>query len=419
MSRALDKLSRQWKRLPFHPLANAFPMMDATEHAALKAGMKRDGFRGEHPVVLFEGGVLDGRNRITVARALGIKPTFRLFDVRREGAPRDFVIAENIDRRHLDASQRAMAMAELETLAHGDRPKDGAATRRDLARAGKVSERTIARAARVRDQGAPELQAAVKAGDLAVSAAAEIAAAMTKGDQAALIAVAKRDKLGEAAILQAAKQIRQEKSIKRREERARRIIVNSDCTAEAMLAGGRKYPIIYADPAWRYQMGDTDRSVENHYKTMSLEEICALPVRELALSDAVLFLWIPEPHLFCSGVPVLNAWGFEHKTGFIWDKVIPGMGKYSMVVHEHLLVATRGAPGVPAENARPRSLFSIKKSRKHSEKPNAHVMAMIERMYPQFFRQGGDPLAIELFAREARPGWARWGNQAPAAKEAA
>ena len=52
-----------------------------------------------------------------------------------------------------------------------------------------------------------------------------------------------------------------------------------------------KYPIIYADPPWRYSAKKVQGAAENHYPTMSIEELCALPVAELAAKDSALFMW--------------------------------------------------------------------------------------------------------------------------------
>ena len=85
----------------------------------------------------------------------------------------------------------------------------------------------------------------------------------------------------------------------------------------------KKYSVIYADPPWRYRVYSKKglgRSAESHYPTMSLEEIKALPIGELAAKDCVLFMWITFPCMQ-EALQVLEAWGFEYKTtAFVWIK---------------------------------------------------------------------------------------------------
>ena len=159
-----------------------------------------------------------------------------------------------------------------------------------------------------------------------------------------------------------------------------------------------------ADPPWRYEIAASDRrKIENHYPTMSLEDLCALRVSEVTNSDAILFLWVPVPQN-PEGLRVMNAWGFEYKTGAVWVKRgAPGMGHYFRTDHEYLLIGTRGSVPTPQTADRVSSIISASK-RAHSQKPD-EAYEIIERMYPELPK-------LELFARQARPGWAAWGNEA-------
>lgn len=190
---------------------------------------------------------------------------------------------------------------------------------------------------------------------------------------------------------------------KRREERLEKIAEISG--GNAPLESGRRFPLIYADPPWQYEAGTTDdsRVIENQYPTMTLEQICALPVRGLATPDALLFLWVPAPKLF-EAKAVMDAWDFELRSGAVWDKEALGMGWFFRVQHEHLLVGERGSVPRPAPANRFRSIVSEKRGA-HSAKPET-FRAIIDRMYPSLPK-------LELFARGAVPeGWAAWGNQA-------
>jgi N6-adenosine-specific RNA methylase IME4 len=164
-----------------------------------------------------------------------------------------------------------------------------------------------------------------------------------------------------------------------------------------------RFPLIYADPPWQYDFISVDAwKVENHYPTMPIDEICALPVSDITTKDAILFLWTTAPKL-ADAMRVVTAWGFTYKTCAIWDKEWTGMGNYFRIQHELLLIATRGEIPPPTTNNRPASIVKFKRSTKHSEKPGIFY-EIIEAMYPELPK-------IELFARVPRKGWKSWGNE--------
>ena len=135
---------------------------------------------------------------------------------------------------------------------------------------------------------------------------------------------------------------------------------------------------------------------------MSLDEICDMPVEsELATDDAVLFLWATAP-LLPEALDVMDSWGFEYRTGAVWDKKKIGMGYWFRGQHEHLLVGVRGDPPKPPPKAICSSIIASPRGG-HSEKPEA-VYRMIEAYYPELPK-------LEMFARGDRPGWSTWGNQ--------
>ena len=81
-----------------------------------------------------------------------------------------------------------------------------------------------------------------------------------------------------------------------------------------------KYNVIYADPPWRYAQKGLQGAAERHYPTMGIEELCALPVADLAAPDSVLFLWATFPQL-PEALRLIKAWGFQYKSvGFVWLK---------------------------------------------------------------------------------------------------
>lgn len=163
-----------------------------------------------------------------------------------------------------------------------------------------------------------------------------------------------------------------------------------------------KYRVIYADPPWKYgnTMPDYMGVQDDHYKLMTIQEICSLPIRSIAEDDAVLFIWVTSPILEES-FKVINAWGFEYKASFVWDKVKHNMGHYNSVRHELLLVCTRGScqPDV-------QKLFDsvvTEERTEHSKKPET-FRSIIDTIYPYGNR-------IELFAREKINGWNSYGNE--------
>ena len=85
----------------------------------------------------------------------------------------------------------------------------------------------------------------------------------------------------------------------------------------------KKYKIIYADPPWQYKVYSKKgegRSAESHYPTMSIEDICNIPVNKIADENCVLFMWVTFPTL-TDGLKVIEKWGFSYKTvAFVWIK---------------------------------------------------------------------------------------------------
>ncbi|MBB3318949.1 N6-adenosine-specific RNA methylase IME4 [Rhizobium sp. BK181] len=176
------------------------------------------------------------------------------------------------------------------------------------------------------------------------------------------------------------------------------------------LQSNQRYSVLYCDPPWKYEyppIGSENRRPERHYPTMGLDEICALPVSEIAADDAICFMWATSPMLE-ECLQVLNAWGFRYRCSAVWDKVSIGPGYHFRNRHEFLLLGKRGEIPAPLPGTQPASIFREPK-RDHSRKPDC-VPEMIETLYPILPK-------IELFRRgPARPGWSAWGNQAEAAE---
>lgn len=169
----------------------------------------------------------------------------------------------------------------------------------------------------------------------------------------------------------------------------------------------KKYSIIYADPPWRYDQKSLRGGAEKFYHTMGIDEICALPVSQLAAEDCTLFLWATFPQLHLA-FRVIEAWGFQYKTvGFLWikqnrknDSWFFGTGFWTRSNAEVCLLAVRGKP--KRKSAAVHQLV-ISHREQHSQKPAVVREKIVELM--------GDLPRVELFARQRADGWDAWGDE--------
>jgi N6-adenosine-specific RNA methylase IME4 len=174
------------------------------------------------------------------------------------------------------------------------------------------------------------------------------------------------------------------------------------CTVESLeelIAQGRKFGTIYADPPWLYDNQGTRAATGNHYDGLTVDQLCALPIAKLVGDNAHLHLWTTNAfHFECP--KIFNAWGFEYRSMFVWVKPDIGIGNYWRNSHELLMTAVRG----DAKHFNDHSLRSwIECERgEHSAKPEP-VRHFIERASPGPY--------LELFGRSSAPGWVVWGNQ--------
>ncbi len=341
--------------------------MDATRFRALLADIAERGILVPLEITA-EGVVLDGHQRLRAARELG-----HTHAPVRVVAPHDEVehmLLAALQRRDLNPGQRGAlgfklldyqrlreeakqrqranlkGAAEVATL-----PPRGEKTRELLARQAGVSPRTAQDTITTSEN--PELFEAVKEGRIAVH--------------------------------RAANQVRQAR-------------MRAALPAAPPLPDG-PFEAIYADPPWQLGNPTGDYAPENHYPTMPLEEIKALPVP--AADDAVCFLWAVNG-LLPAALEVLAAWGFTYVTHLVWVKPSIGLGNWARNRHELLLWGRKGSYPVPEPADRPDSVIEAPRGR-HSEKP-AVFYELIERTYPNATR-------VELFARQTRPGWTAWGNE--------
>ena len=168
-----------------------------------------------------------------------------------------------------------------------------------------------------------------------------------------------------------------------------------------------KYQIIYADPPWSYRSGKVNWAAQNHYPTMSDEQLYQLPVSTLAADTCVLFLWCTFPKL-PEALKLIKAWGFTFKTvAFVWLKqnksgngFFLGLGWWTRSNAEICLLAVKGKPQRKSASVRQLVFAPIEQ---HSKKPDIVRDRILELM--------GNLPRIELFARQTAPGWDVWGNE--------
>lgn len=169
----------------------------------------------------------------------------------------------------------------------------------------------------------------------------------------------------------------------------------------------QKYQAIYADPPWDYQQCRLSGSAKKHYPTMRIEELCALPVAEIADRDCALFLWATFPQL-PEALRLITAWGFVYKTvAFVWLKQnrkaltwFYGLGFWTRSNAEICLLATKGHPKRQSAGIHQLVISPVER---HSKKPDEVREKIVELM--------GDVPRIELFARQQTLGWDVWGNE--------
>lgn len=178
-------------------------------------------------------------------------------------------------------------------------------------------------------------------------------------------------------------------------------------------ANGQRFGTVLADPPWRFT-NRTGKVAPEHrrlarYETMTVDEICAMPVANVLADTAHLYLWVPNAML-PDGLKVLSAWGFTYKANIVWHKIRKdggpdgrGVGFYFRNVTELLLFGTKGKNARTLAPGRRQVNYISSRKREHSRKP--------DEQYKIIEGCSSGPF-LELFSRGVREGWHCWGNQA-------
>ena len=170
----------------------------------------------------------------------------------------------------------------------------------------------------------------------------------------------------------------------------------------------QSYDMLMVDPPWSfktYSENGNEKGAKAKYSCMSLDDIAALPVKELASKDCLLLMWATNPMLI-PAIRIMESWGFTYKTAAHWvkktkhGKIAFGTGYLLRCAGEPLLIGTIGKPKTS------RSCRTIIEGlvREHSRKPD-EAFGWAERLMPEASR-------AEIFSRENRPGWDCWGDEA-------
>lgn len=188
-------------------------------------------------------------------------------------------------------------------------------------------------------------------------------------------------------------------------------VESTEAAQDLLAADFRDMATVLADPPWRFQ-NRTGKVAPEHrrlsrYGTMTVSDICALPVQSLLAEKSHLYLWVPNA-LLSEGLRVMKAWGFTYKANIVWAKRRKdggpdgrGVGFYFRNVTELVLFGVRGSMRTLPPGRRQVNMLETRK-REHSRKPD-ELYDIIEACSPGPY--------LELFARYARDGWAAWGDE--------
>jgi len=425
--------------------SSLIPPLSTEEYRALEDSLLSEGCRDA--LVVWNTALIDGNNRYAICQEHGIE----FQTVEREFEDRDaaklWIIDNQLARRNLPPYERgrlALLRKPLVAAEAEKRMKAGklvpvenfpqGKTRDVLAKEINVSGRTLDKIEAV-EKGAPEpIKKKARSGELSVNRAYQLTKTLVNAPQDVIEMVDKWD-VDDPSVVEEIKQVYEypatrpiieeaNKTGKIQVDETRSVSLNESPVKlnDAIKQLTRKlrqqeirkqreeadplpegiYNLLYADPPWQYEHVVTpSRDIENQYPTMSLEDICALPVTNFKDKDAVLFLWTPSA-LIRQALQVVEAWGFEYRTNFVWVKDRIGMGYFTRQRHELLFVATRGNWRSPDPENRMDSVIESPRGA-HSVKPPC-VYDLIEKMYPTTTK-------LEMFSRNDREGWARWGNE--------
>ena len=340
-----------------HEFAEIFPMMSGKEFKELKEDIKQYG--QQEPIILFEGKILDGRNRYNACEELGIKPKLKEYDGK---DALQYVMSTNLKRRHLTDSQKAIVGRRYKVYyakryPQGQHQVELVPPEKARDRAGEVvgvSGRYIDMAEEVIEQK-PELEEKIMSGEITVK--------------------------------QAAREIKIEEQKKEIEQ------LNLEQPKG-------EYDVIVIDPPWKvdfkYDAEHYMGRVANPYPEMDIQQIkdIKLPSKD----NCILWLWTTHSQIW-SAKEIMDEWGFEYKCILVWNKESIGIGKWLRKQCEFCLLATKGKPLWTATDFR--DIISEQKTN-HSAKPEGFYKLVEKYCVGR---------KLDYFARKKREGWDVFGDE--------
>ncbi len=369
------------------------PPLSSEELTALEESVRKEGCRD--PLVVWNDTIIDGHHRYAICHKHNISfSTVERNELETELDVKLWMINNQFSRRNLPTETRlALAYKFKEFEAQKARERQG--SRNDLVK----EDSNISKPVYTSSEDTPNIAPLVGRSDLdrCRGTLGEIAKMAGVGHTTAEQYDAIQRKGTEEQKTEVAEGKASIKKVYTQIQKAERLEKNK---ATEWPEG--KYRVIYADPPWSYgdeRSGGSHGGAVDHYNTMSIADIKAMPVSSLTEDNAVLFLWGTAP-LLPEALELIEAWGFKYKTNFVWDKVKHNMGHYNSVRHELLLIATKGSC-TPDNIQLFDSVQTIERSSRHSEKPE-EFRNIIETLYY------GNKL--ELFARKKVDGWEVYGN---------
>lgn len=367
------------------------PPLTAEEYKGLEESIVKDGCRDA--LVLWNDTLVDGHNRYQICMKHGIPyQTVQMdFDSKADAAM--WMVKNQMARRNLQKFQHVEMLSGVDAIMREEAAtrmspgsnqwsgtnlspttNEEAKTAYKMAQLAGVGETTYKKARKVLESDREDLKEQARTGKISIDSAYQ--------------QVRRAEKIAEVK--------------QRIEEHAQ-----EQTGVISMEAPQRKYNIIYADPPWKYWEAG-NKNQELHYTTMKSEDICKIPVGNLADDNCVLFMWATYPILE-KAFNVIRAWGFTYSTAaFVWvkknrnaDTPFIGLGSWTRANSEICLLATKGS--ILRLDA---SISQVVESpiEEHSKKPDI-VRDLIERLVGKLPR-------VELFCRHPAEGWDVWGNEA-------
>jgi len=361
-----------------HEFADIFPMMDNESFNNLKKDIKEHGL--QDPITVYEGKILDGRNRYNACKQLKIKPKTEEYKGK---DPLQFVMSTNLHRRNLNKSQRAV-----------------------VGRRWKIYYSKFAKERQKGGQGGLLLEPVPQAKIIARDKAGEVAGVSGRY-------IDEADKLieehpeAEKKIMEEGEEItkikrdlREEKREEKRKEDTKKVEL---AKSPEEVFENVKFTTIVIDPPWDWDdEGDVNQMgrAKPDYHTLPFEDIKNLPVPDLLEEDAHVYLWVTNRSL-PKGFELLKQWGCRYITCITWCKPSIGMGNYYRGSSEQILFGVKGSLGLKRKDIG--TWFEAKRpNKKHSAKPD-EFYEMVEKCSPGLY--------LDMFGRKKREGWYLWGNE--------